>query len=535
MIAISCASFGSTYLSNTGSVLVSAEDVRDYAIFMLDPTGQVTSWNQGAERIKGYKASEIIGKHFSSFYTEEDKAAGIPGRALKTAQEQGRFEAEGWRVRKDGQRFWASVVIDAIHHDGHLIGFAKITRDLTERRESQLHLEETQRQLLQLQKMEAVGQLTGGIAHDFNNILTGITGSLELASIRIQQGRIGDLARYISAAHNAASRAAALTRRLLAFSRRQNLEAKPTDANRLIANMEELIRRTVGPGIRVETVLAIGLWQVICDSNQLENAVLNLCINSRDAMPDGSSITVETSNTWLDEAGPRQRDMQPGQYVAICVTDTGGGMTEDVKERAFDPFFTTKPQGQGTGLGLSMVYGFAKQAGGQARIYSEAGNGTSVHVYLPRHTGALAAGDAETATAVVARAEAGETVLIIDDEPTIRILISESLHDLGYIAIEAADGSSGLGILQSSARIDLLITDIGLPGRLNGRQLAGQARRSRPDLKVLFITGYPINAAISNGHLEPGMAVLTKPFAIDTLASKIKAIMEQDQLGPAYV
>ncbi len=303
------------------------QGVTDYAIFMLDPDGRVTNWNTGAERIKGYTAAEIVGQHFSIFYLPEDTEAGVPANALEKARREGRYDAEGWRMRKNGSRFWAGVVVDAIYDDdGTLIGFAKITRDLTERREAQLQLEHSHAQLFQSQKMEAVGHLTGGLAHDFNNLLTGISGSLELARVRIAQGRIGDLERYLIAAQGATSRAAALTHRLLAFARRQTLDPKPTNPNRLIGDIEELVRRTVGPEIKVETVLAIGLWPALCDQNQLENALLNLCINARDAMPDGGRLIIETANTWLDERGAGERDMPPGQYVAICVSDTGSGM-----------------------------------------------------------------------------------------------------------------------------------------------------------------------------------------------------------------
>jgi PAS domain S-box-containing protein len=501
------------------------QGVTDYAIYMLDPDGRVTNWNVGAERIKGYAASEILGQHFSRFYTPEDFESGLPSRALETARREGRYEAEGWRLRKDGSRFWASVVIDAIHDDGKLVGFAKITRDLTERRETQLQLERSREQLFQSQKMEAIGQLTGGLAHDFNNLLTGITGSLELMKTRLAQGRIGDLDRYISAAQGAANRAAALTHRLLAFARRQPLDPKPTSPNRLIADMEELVRRTVGPEIMVETVLAIGLWPTLCDPNQLENAILNLCINARDAMPSGGRLTIETANTWLDERGARERDMRPGQYVAICVTDTGTGMPPEVVARAFDPFFTTKPLGQGTGLGLSMIYGFAKQSEGQVRIYSEEGAGTTMRIYLPRHRGEVDEEATPPKLSEAPRAQAGETVLIVDDEPTVRMLVTEVLDELGYAAIEAADGTSGLKVLQSDVRIDLLITDVGLPKGINGRQMADAARKGRPMLKVLFITGYAENAAVGDGHLEPGMHLLTKPFAMEMLASRIKTII----------
>lgn len=503
------------------------QSVVDYAIFMLDADGHVVSWNPGAQHIKGYSADEIIGEHFSRFYTPEDQAAQVPVEALRTAREEGRFTAEGWRMRKDGSRFWAMVVIDPIREGDQVIGYAKVTRDMTERREAQLELEQSQQALFQSQKMQAVGQLTGGLAHDFNNLLTGITGSLDLMKTRLAQGRVNELDRYITAAQGAASRAATLTHRLLAFSRQQTLAPKVTDANKLISGMEELVRRTVGPQIELETVLAAGLWSCFCDQNQLENAVLNLCINARDAMPEGGRITVETANTWIDRSGAKQRDMPRGQYVAICVTDTGVGMPADVIARAFDPFFTTKPIGQGTGLGLSMIYGFAKQSEGQVRIYSEVGEGTTVKIYLPRHRGKQSEEIAEHEVEEIPAAEAGETVLIVDDEPTVRMLIGDTLSELGYNGLEAADAASGLKILQSDTRIDLLVTDVGLPGGMNGKQMADAARTVRPDLKVLFITGYAENAAISNGHLEPGMHVMSKPFAMDSLASRIRSIIEE--------
>jgi PAS domain S-box-containing protein len=504
------------------------QSIVDYAIYMLDPEGRVATWNPGAERAKGYRADEILGAHFSQFYTEEDRAAGLPARALQTAAEQGRFAAEGWRVRKEGSRFWASVVVDALRDDeGALIGFAKVTRDLTERRETQLELERSREQLFQAQKMEAVGQLTGGLAHDFNNLLTGVTGSLELMRARLAQGRINELDRYITAAMGSASRASTLTHRLLAFSRRQTLEPTPIDANKIITGMEDLVRRTIGPSIQLEAVLAVGLWTCFCDANYLENAVLNLCINARDAMPEGGRLTIETANAWLDDAAARERDMQAGQYVALCVSDNGVGMAPDVAARAFDPFFTTKPAGQGTGLGLSMIYGFAKQSNGQARIYSELGAGTTVKLYLPRHFGAPAETQqptaADTKTDLAAR---GETVLVVDDEAVVRMLVTETLADLGYEALEAADAKAGLKMLDSDARIDLLITDVGLPGGMNGRQMADAARRKRPALKVLFITGYAENAALGNGQLEPGMHVLSKPFAMEQLAARIKSIVK---------
>ncbi|MER2268552.1 PAS domain S-box protein [Methylobacterium oxalidis] len=389
-------------------------------------------------------------------------------------------------------------------------------------------LERTYDALRQSQKMEAVGQLTGGIAHDFNNLLAGISGSLELMQTRMSQGRLKDIDRYLTAAQGAAKRAAALTHRLLAFSRRQTLDPKPTNVNALIHGMEELIRRTVGPAIEVEVVGASGLWPTLVDPSQLENALLNLCINARDAMPDGGRITIETANKWLDRWAAQKHEVPEGQYLSLCVTDTGTGMTPDIVAKAFDPFFTTKPIGQGTGLGLSMIYGFAKQSGGQVRIYSEVGQGTTVCIYLPRYHGAVAEDDPLARLEDAPRAEQGETVLVVDDEPTVRMLVTEVLEELGYAAIEAADAASGLKVLQSDARIDLLVTDVGLPGGMNGRQMADAARVSRPELKVLFITGYAENAVVGNGHLEPGMAVLTKPFVVETLGVRIREMIAQN-------
>ena len=401
---------------------------------------------------------------------------------------------------------------------GAIVAIVPEAVDITERKEAE-------EKLRQSQKMEAVGQLTGGLAHDFNNLLTGITGSLELLQTRVTQGRIKDVDRYVTAAQGAAKRAASLTHRLLAFSRRQTLDPRPVNINRLVSGMEELIRRTVGPEIAVEAVASASLWNTLVDPSQLENALLNLCINARDAMPNGGRLTVETGNVWLDERGARDRDLPVGQYVSLCVSDDGFGMASEVVARAFDPFFTTKPIGQGTGLGLSMIYGFVRQSGGQVRIYSEVGKGTAVCLYLPRHLGASDEAEAVADLAGAPRAERGESVLVVDDEPTVRMLVAEVLGDLGYVALEAVDGAGGLKVLQSDARVDLLVTDVGLPGGMNGRQLADAARVARPELKVLFITGYAENAVISHGHLEPGMHVLTKPFALEALASRIRELI----------
>ncbi len=402
--------------------------------------------------------------------------------------------------------------------DGRPIRIAGVVTDVTDRR----LLEE---QLRQSQKMEAVGQLTGGLAHDFNNLLTGIAGSLELLQTRVTQGRHGEIDRYVAAALGASKRAAALTHRLLAFSRQQTLDPKSTDANKLIAGMEELVRRTIGPAVALEVIAAGGLWNTLVDPNQLENALLNLAINARDAMPDGGRLTIEAGNKWLDEPAGRQRELPPGQYVAICVSDTGTGMAPEVVERAFDPFFTTKPIGMGTGLGLSMIYGFARQSGGQVRIYSEVGRGTMVCLYLPRHLGQEEPDGPAAEPERAPRAEQGETVLVVDDEPTVRMLVTEVLEELGYAAIEAADGPSGLKIMQSDVRLDLLITDVGLPGGMTGRQLAEAGRLSRPTLNVLFITGYAENAVLNHGHLAAGMHVLTKPFSLVGLARRIKDLI----------
>lgn len=502
------------------------QGVTDYSIYMLDLEGRITNWNLGAQRIKGYLPDEIIGEHFSRFYTEEDRALGAPQSALETAIREGRFEKEGWRVRKDGTRFWANVVMDPIRDDsGKLIGFAKITRDITEQKETRRALDEAREALFQAQKMEAIGQLTGGLAHDFNNLLTGISGSLQLMESRLAQGRFNELGRYLSVAQTSTKKAAALTHRLLAFSRRQTLDPKPTDINRLVGEMDELVRRTTGPSIKVETVAADGLWTTLVDPNQLENALLNLCINARDAMPDGGQLKIETANKWLDERAAHDRHLIPGQYVTLCVSDTGSGMSKDVVERAFDPFFTTKPIGEGTGLGLSMVYGFVRQSGGQAHIDSEVGHGTMVCLYLPRHQGIDEAIEPAPELTEPQRAKEGETVLVVDDEPAVRMLATEVLGDLGYRALEAEDGAAGLKLLETNRRIDLLVTDVGLPGGINGRQLADAALVLRPQLKVLFITGYAENAVIGEGQLRPGMHVLTKPFAIEKLACRIKNIL----------
>jgi signal transduction histidine kinase len=380
-------------------------------------------------------------------------------------------------------------------------------------------------QLRQSQKMEAVGQLTGGIAHDFNNLLQGITGSLEIIHRRVAQGRVAEIDRFIAGATTAANRAAALTHRLLAFSRRQPIDPKLVRANTLLASMEDLLRRTIGETIDLEIALAGSLWATRCDPNQLENAVLNLVINARDAMPHGGRLTIATGNADLDRPDAAQlRGLTPGRYVYISVTDTGVGMSADTIAKAFEPFFTTKPIGQGTGLGLSMIYGFAKQSEGYARIDSELGKGTTFTLYLPRHDGEVGEDDPVAIIGAMPASDAGEIVLVVEDEAVVRGLIVEELQELGYATLEAIDGPKGLEMLQSRRRIDLLVTDIGLPG-LNGRQVADAARALRPALKVLFMTGYAENAALASGFLEPGMELITKPFAMEALAARVQAML----------
>ncbi|WP_458093636.1 PAS domain-containing protein [Roseomonas sp. WA12] len=483
--------------------------------------GGIVAVNPAWTTVLGWDEAELVGRPVFDLIHPEDQA-GAHGRLAALNRGEALFRSEDRYRCKDGTWRWISWSANVAEGMISAVG-----RDVTEEKERNEALRQAEEALRQSQKMEAVGQLTGGIAHDFNNLLTGIVGSLELLRARVAQGRTEQVERYVAAAQGAADRAAALTHRLLAFSRRQTLDPRPTQPNRLIQGMEELIRRTMGPSIEVETVLAVGLWPTLCDPHQLENAILNLAINARDAMPGGGRLTIETVNSWVDERAARERDMAAGQYVTICVTDTGTGMPPDVIARAFDPFFTTKPIGQGTGLGLSMIYGFARQSGGHVRIYSEVGEGTTMRLYLPRHWGEAEEGAEGPVHAVLPRARAGETVLVVDDEPTIRMLVAEVLQELGYAAIEAADGAAALRVLRSDSRLDLLITDVGLPGGMNGRQVADAGRQARPELPVLFITGYAENAAIGNGHLEPGMHVLTKPFAMEALATRIKAIIEK--------
>jgi PAS domain S-box-containing protein len=498
------------------------EGVTDYAIYMLDPTGVVINWNPGAQRIKGYSREEILGAHFSRFYTEPDRDKGVPREALATAMRTGKYEAEGWRVRKDGTQFWASIVINAIRDaNGGIIGFAKVTRDLTERRAAQERLQQSQ-------KMEGIGQLTGGVAHDFNNLLTIIIGNLEALQRQLHDPS-PDLERLQRSAGNAmrgARRAESLTQRLLAFSRQQPLDPKPVDVGRLVTGMSDLLRRTLGEQVAVETVLAGGLWRAHADPNQLEVAMLNLAVNARDAMPDGGKLTIETSNMHLDERyAAGQVEVLPGQYVMLAVTDTGVGMSREVREKAFDPFFTTKDVGHGTGLGLSQVYGFVKQSRGHVKIYSEPGEGTTIKIYLPRFH-AEADHPEEEAVGPVARGAKHETILVVEDDEDVRIYSTDTLRDLGYRVLEASNAAAALSMLSNHPEIAVLFTDVGLPGGMNGRQLAEEARKRRANLKVLFTTGYARNAIVHDGRLDPGVELLTKPFTQSALSEKLRDIID---------
>ncbi|MDO9712237.1 PAS domain S-box protein [Paracraurococcus lichenis] len=500
--------------------------VTDYAIFMLDAGGRVATWNTGAERLKRYTEREILGQHFSAFYTQDDRDAGLPARVLETVQREGRYDGEGWRVRKDGSRFWAHVVVDPLRDDaGRLVGYAKVTRDITERRQAEQALEQTRAALAQAQKMETIGQLAGGVAHDFNNLLTAILGGASLLERRASERLDGEARKLLAGIREAAKRAATLTHQLLAFSRKQTLAPQVAEVNRLVMGASELLRRTLGEGVAIETVLAGGLWRTCVDPNQLENAVLNLAVNARDAMPDGGRLTLETGNVLLDESyAAAQPDVTPGQYVMVAVSDTGTGMSEEVMRKAFEPFFTTKPEGRGTGLGLSQVFGFVKQSGGHIKLYSELGRGTTVKIYLPRH---LAEGDrevvAELPYADVPRGS--ETILVVEDHDNVREYVTNALGHLGYRVLEAAEGRRALEILADHPEVALLLTDVGLPG-INGRHLADQARQRAPGMRVVFMTAYARNAIGHHGLLDVGIHLLPKPFTVDALARKLREVLD---------
>jgi PAS domain S-box-containing protein len=483
------------------------QSVTDYAIFMLDTEGIISNWNAGAERIKGYRADEIIGRHFSVFYTPKDLEDEVPHRALMTAARDGKFETEGWRVRKDGSRFWANVVIDAVHDDtGELIGFAKVTRDVTERRA-------VDEQLRQSQKMEAVGQLTNGVAHDFNNLLATIVPSLELAQSHVKEECV---LKYLENAMRAAERGAQLTNQLLAFSRRNEFSTEPVDVNQIISEACEMLPRTIGPTITIETVLDGDAWWAMTEPGQLELAILNLAINARDAMLAGGTLTIATKNI---AHGNRSRfpAVDPGDYVLISVADTGTGMTEEVRCRAFEPFFTTKEVHKGTGLGLSMVYGFAKHSGGTVTIDSEIGKGTILRIYLPRAP--HRSPDTEDA-GVQSRLNAGppSRILIVDDNSAVRSITATMVRTLGHDAIEAVGGQEALDLLERDRHFDLLMVDLAMPN-MHGDEFAARAQELIPGVPTLFVTGYAEPGQVSQGTQRE---ILKKPFRRARLAEKLR-------------
>ncbi|WP_434714649.1 PAS domain S-box protein (plasmid) [Rhizobium sp. YTUHZ045] len=491
------------------------QGVSDYAIYMLDPDGNVSSWNFGAERIKGYRPDEIIGRHFSTFYTPEDRAAGLPEKALRVARAEGRFEREGWRVRKDGSRFWASVVVDAIRdEDGEVLGFAKITRDITEKMETQRALEQAREELFQSQKMEAIGQLTGGIAHDFNNLLMAVLGSLELLKKRMPQDR--SLTSLVDNAMQGAQRGAALTQRMLAFSRRQELHMEPIDVPGLVRGMMEILSRSLGPLTTIETSFPVRLPTILTDPNQLEMAILNLVVNARDAMPSGGRIMLRASEETITAGkGP----LSAGRYIRIAVIDEGEGMDAKTLEQAVTPFFTTKGVGKGTGLGLSMVQGLASQSGGRLILKSTLGEGTTAELWFPV---VIAEQTAEAPADMPQKpdnAPQGLRIVAVDDDGLVLMNTTLMLEDLGHTVFEAMAGPEALDILRKEP-VDLVICDHAMP-RMTGAQLAQAIRNEWPEMPIILATGY---ADLPDGPGAADLPRLGKPFSQAQLAEAISRI-----------
>jgi signal transduction histidine kinase len=519
------------------SVLAASGD----CIKVLDLEGRLIFINQSGMRLLDIdEFAHVQHRHWAESWTGE--ARRLAAAALETARAGGLGQFQGEATTLKGvAKYWDVQATAMPGPDGKPSRLLVVSRDITGLRQAERALQalaasleqqveartqalvKTEEALRQSQKMEALGQLTGGIAHDFNNLLTGIIGSLDILRRRLAAHRLEELDRFMDAAAMSAHRAASLVHRLLAFARRQSLDTRPADVNALVAGMEELLHRTLGETVALQTRLGPELWQAMADGHQLENAILNLAINARDAMEAGGQLTIETANNSFDaQYAARHEDVQAGDYVVICVSDTGSGMSPAVMEKAFDPFFTTKPIGEGTGLGLSMIYGFVKQSGGHVRIYSAPGAGTTVKLMLRRAEPAGPSAVEETPALAMGR---GETVLVVEDDPTVRLLMVDVLDELGYQHIEVPDGRAAVPVLQSRQRIDLLLTDVGLP-HLNGRQVAEIGRQSRPDLKVLFVTGYAEKAAVRQGFLEPGMEMLMKPFALEALAAKIRTMIE---------
>ncbi|HEY3815493.1 MAG TPA: PAS domain S-box protein [Caulobacteraceae bacterium] len=486
------------------------QSVVDYAIYMLSPDGTVTSWNAGAERIKGYAPEDIIGRHFSEFYTEEDLARGLPQHGLEVAENVGRFEAEGWRVRKDGSQFWASVVIDAIRNDeGELIGFAKLTRDVTERREAQQRLDQTRDQLFQSQKMEALGQLTGGLAHDFNNLLTAIIAAAELGlRNRHDDAKLETLLRAVV---SSAQRGGALTRQLLAFARRQPLETKIVDLREELPEVVSLIRHSVSPEIELITEFSDQLWRLDTDSAQLQLALLNLAFNSRDAMPGGGTLRIAASNVELDG----KPDGLIGPHVAITVADTGIGIPEEIQARVFEPFYTTKSFGKGTGLGLSQVYGFALQSKGAITLASEEGHGASITLYLPSSN--------RSPELIAARkcSEGYARILIVEDDVVVAELAGALLQELGYESEMVNSGREALARLTRDDAFDLIFADIIMPGGISGLELARKIRERFPELPILLTTGF--SEAMGGDTME--FPLISKPYDFDALQATLEELL----------
>jgi PAS domain S-box-containing protein len=492
------------------------QGVSDYAIYMLDPEGNVTSWNSGAERIKGYRSEEIIGRHFSTFYTDEDRLNGLPQQALATASRDGRFEKEGWRQRKDGSRFWASIVIDAIKDDfGEIIGFAKITRDITEKMETQRALERTREELFQAQKMEAIGQLTGGIAHDFNNLLMAVLGSLEILKKRMPQDPA--LSPLVDNAMLGAQRGAALTQRMLAFSRRQELQVETIDVSELLRGMMDMVARSLGPVSSLETEFPESLATIATDPAQLETAVLNLVVNARDAMPGGGLIRIKATEEVVSGGGT----MPAGHYVRVAVADEGEGMDEETLKQAVTPFFTTKGVGKGTGLGLSMVQGLAGQSGGRLVLKSRLGEGTTAELWFPVTGAANIVEEPEQSVPKAANNSRPLRILAVDDDGLVLMNTALMLQDLGHTVIEATAGADALDILRNE-NVDLVISDHAMP-RMTGSQLALAIRREWPKMPIILATGF---AEIPEGSGIIDIPRLGKPFSQAQLAEAISRIAQ---------